>query len=73
MVGPVPEAERLSFARRAKLALATVVGLSAGLIAVQGDASLPAVAAATGAGLGVGLVLVWVVFPGSGGTPPRGR
>lgn len=71
MVGPISDAERDSFAARVKASIVLVVGLSAGLMAVQGDAPLAFVTGAVVAGLVLGVVLVRVVFPGSGGRPPR--
>jgi ammonia channel protein AmtB len=67
MVGPVSVAERSAFARKVKAALVAVIGASTGLVALANDASLAGVGIAAVAGLVVGVVLVRVVFPGSGG------
>lgn len=67
MVGPISESERSEFARKLKAVLVAVVGLSAGLVALGNGASLVGVAVAAAAGFVVGLVLVRIVFPGSGG------
>ena len=71
MVGPISDAERDSFAARVKIGIVLVIGLSAGLMAVQGDAPFAFVTGAVVAGLVLGVVLVRVVFPGSGGKSPR--
>lgn len=71
MVGPVSEEDRDSFAARVKAGIVVVVGLSTGLMAVQGDAPLPLVVGAVAVGLVVGAALVRIVFPGSGGQSPR--
>jgi hypothetical protein len=63
MVQPVDPGERASFTRKLKLSLAAVVGLSGGLIALQGDAPLPVVAATVAGGVAIGTALVWFVFP----------
>lgn len=63
MVQPVDPEERASFTRKLKLSLVAVVGLSGGLIAVQGDAPLPVVAATVAGGFVVGTALIWFVFP----------
>lgn len=71
MVGPISESERTAFATRVKAVIVLVVGVSAGLMAFQGGAPLPLLVGAVLAGLVVGVVLVWIVFPGSGGRSPR--
>lgn len=71
MVGPVSDEERNSFTVRLKIGVVLVVGLSCGLMAVQGGAPLPFVAGAVAVGLVVGVVLVRIVFPGSGEQSPR--
>lgn len=71
MVGPRAEEERRSAYRRFQAGLVIVVGGSAGLIAVNGDAALPVVAAASLGGLVVGVVLVWQVFPGRRTNPAQ--
>jgi hypothetical protein len=67
MVGPVSDDERDRFALKVKLGLTALVAGSGGLIAVQGDASLPLIAAAIAGSAVVGAALIWFVFPGTGG------
>lgn len=64
MVGPISDDERRTALRRLKLGFVAVIGVSAGLITLQGDAGPVAFVAATGAGLVFGAVLVWVALPG---------
>lgn len=66
MVGPISSQERSAFARRLKVGLSLVVGISAGLMALNGDAALPLVLVAVAVGLLVGVAAVWFVFPGTG-------
>ena len=78
MVGPISTEERSAAALKLKLALTAVVAASAGLIAIQGEASLAFVGLAVVLGGVVGAALIWFVFPGSGETtrrtgPGRGR
>lgn len=68
MVGPISTEERTSAAMKLKLGLTAVIAASGGLIAVQGDASLPIVLAAVVVGAIVGAALIWFVFPGTGET-----
>lgn len=68
MVGPISTEQRTSAAFKLKLVLTAVVAASGGLIAIQGDASLPFVAVAVVVGAVVGAALVWFVFPGTGET-----
>lgn len=63
MVGPVPTDERRSSFRRLKVGVALLVGVSAGLVAIQADASLIAVLAFVTGGTIVGAALAWYVFP----------
>lgn len=63
MVGPRPEDERRTSYRRFQAGLVMVVGASASLIAVKGDARPVVVAVAGVAGLVLGTVLVLYVFP----------
>lgn len=65
MVGPRPEEERRSSYRRFQAGLVIVVGASASLIALKGDARPVVVAVAGVAGLVLGTLLVWYVFPNS--------
>lgn len=73
MVGPRPEDEHRSAYRRFKAILVVLVGVSAGLIALEGDASLPVVTAAAVAGSVIGVALVWYVFPDRDEHRWRGR
>jgi membrane associated rhomboid family serine protease len=72
MVGPLTDEERSSFTRRLKAGLVVLVGLSAGLITVQGDAEPVVVAGAFVGGVVVGSLLIWYVFPDMSGLT-RGR
>lgn len=73
MVGPISSEERASTVRRVKAAFVLLVGLSGGLISLQSDGSLFVTAAAILAGVVTGLVLVWLVFPGTGEVRPDRR
>ena len=68
MVDPISDEERSEFALKVKVAVVLLVGGSAGLVAVANGASLVLAGGAVLAGLAVGVVLVRIVFPGSGGT-----
>jgi hypothetical protein len=68
MVGPIPSAERESLAFRVKVGFSLVIGLSAGLITLQGDVSLAVTGLVTLLGLLFGVLVTWFVFPGSGET-----
>lgn len=60
MVGPsATEEERDESRRRLKAGFVLLVGVSGTLIAIQGGASLPVLAAATLIGLVAGGVLLW--------------
>jgi hypothetical protein len=63
MVGPVSREDRLTASRRIKVGFVVLVGLSAGLITLQGDASLLVSALAVGVGLVAGAIVVWLAFP----------
>jgi hypothetical protein len=63
MVGPISDEERSSFAFRVKVGITVLIGVSAGLITLQGDPSLPMIVGAVGGGLVVGGLLVWYLFP----------
>ncbi|WP_255195898.1 hypothetical protein [Halorarius litoreus] len=71
MVGPISTEDRSSAALKFKLVLTAVVAASAGLIAIQGEASLPFVAVAVVGGAVGGAALIWFVFPGTGETKRR--
>jgi membrane associated rhomboid family serine protease len=66
MVGPISSEERASFATKVKLGFTVLIGLSAGLVTLQGDPSPLIFVGAVVGGLVVGGLLVWFVFPGSG-------
>jgi cell division protein FtsW (lipid II flippase) len=63
VVDPVSEDDRRRTLWRAKIASVALVGGSAGLITLQGDAGLAAVAVAVVVGLCLGAALVWYLFP----------
>jgi hypothetical protein len=64
MVGPTTQEERRTASRRLRLGFVALVGLSGGLITLQGDVSLLVSALAVLAGLLVGVVMVAFAFPG---------
>lgn len=70
VVDPIPNDDRLRTLRWMKLGGVLLVGLSAGLVAIQGDASPQAIAAAIAGGLLVGGVLVWYLFPDADAIAP---
>ena len=63
MTGPVSDEDRERTMTRMKIGTVLLVGLSAGLITSQGDASPAVVAAAVFSGLLVGAALVRFLFP----------
>jgi hypothetical protein len=63
MVGPTTREERRSASRRLKLGFVALVGISGGLITLQGDVSLLVSVLAVLAGLFVGVVIVAFAFP----------
>ncbi|MFO7927937.1 MAG: hypothetical protein ACQET5_10950 [Halobacteriota archaeon] len=65
MVDPITNDDRKRTLRWAKLATVCLVGLSAGLISIQGEAAVELVAGSVLAGLLVGTGLVWYLFPGA--------
>lgn len=65
MVDPIDSDERRSFETRVKIGFTVLIGLSAGLITLQGDPSPLIVVGAILAGMLVGAPLVWFVFPES--------
>lgn len=66
MVGPVSDEERSDAVVRIKIAIVLFVGLSAGLITLQGDVPLWQSGVAVVVGLLTGVLLVYIVFPGDG-------
>lgn len=63
MVGPITTDERETQLFRIKVGVALLVGLSMGLVAVQGKASPALVGVAVVAGTVIGGALAWYVFP----------
>ncbi len=63
MVDPVSREEHAQSLRWLKIGMTLLVGVSAGLITSQGDASLEVVIAAVSGGLLLGAFLVWYLFP----------
>jgi membrane associated rhomboid family serine protease len=63
MTGPISSEERAKTMRWVKLIFVLLVGVSAGLITSQGDASLEMVVGAVIGGLLLGIALVWYLFP----------
>ncbi|MFB6084326.1 MAG: hypothetical protein ABEJ94_08795 [Halorientalis sp.] len=66
MVDPVSSDERASFTRRLKVGFVVLVGVSAGLITLQGDPGPVVFAGAVAGGLVVGVLLVRFAIPDSG-------
>jgi membrane associated rhomboid family serine protease len=66
VVGPVSDEERSDATFRIKAGIVLFVGLSAGLITLNGDGPLWLSGLAVVAGLLTGLLLVYIVFPGDG-------
>jgi membrane associated rhomboid family serine protease len=74
MVGPISDEERSSFTFRVKIGITVLIGVSAGLITLQGDPSPLVIAGAIVGGLVVGGLLVWYLFPdGTAMTGNSGR
>lgn len=71
MVDPVSSEERSEAAFRIKVAIVLFVGLSAGLITLQGDVPLWQSGVAVLVGLLTGALLVYIVFPGDGSVLSR--
>lgn len=71
MVGPLTDAEREEGNFKVKAGFVLLVGVSAGLISLQGDPSLAIIAGAVAGGLLLGVLLVWYLFPGTGETRRR--
>lgn len=68
MVGPTDDDNHQSLVRQLKVFFVVLVGASAGLITVIEDTTLLESGLAIITGLVVGVILVWIVFPGDGGT-----
>ncbi len=74
MVGPISDEERDAATTKVKLFFTALVGLSAGLVSLQGDPSPAMFLAAIAGGLVFGGLLIWYVFPDTTGlTQRRGR
>lgn len=73
MVGPMSDDDRNSLARRLKVGFVVLIGASAGLITSQGEATALEALLITVVGLAFGALVVWVVFPETGGTGRSGR
>lgn len=71
MVEPISDEERESSNRRLKIGFAVLVGLSSGLMTLQGDPTARQIVGAAVGGLVLGVILVWFVFPD--GSPSRRR
>lgn len=63
MVGPVSREERLAASRRLKIGFVLLVGISAGLITLQGNPSILVFLFAVLLGLLAGVVVVALAFP----------
>jgi hypothetical protein len=66
MVGPMSSEDRSEGALRIKLSATFTIGVSMGLITLQGNVPLWVTGLAFLLGCVVGLGLVWFVFPGTG-------
>ena len=73
MVDPIPSGDRARTLRWVKGGAILLVGLSTGLLAVQGDAPPETVLAAIAAGLLVGGLLVWYLVPDAEAIAPASR
>lgn len=73
MVGPMSTDERESLVAQLKIAFVVLIGASAGLITLLGSPTLLESGVATGAGLLFGVLVVRIVFPGSGTVERRER
>jgi membrane associated rhomboid family serine protease len=63
MVDPISNEDRERTMVRMKVGSVLLVGASAGLITLQGDASIEVALAAIVGGLILGALLVWYLFP----------
>ncbi|WP_332899577.1 hypothetical protein [Haladaptatus sp. CMSO5] len=66
MVGPLSSEERTAATLRLKIGFVVLVGASAGLITLPSSPSLFEFGVAFLAGSALGVLLVWLVFPGTG-------
>ncbi|RXK46756.1 hypothetical protein [Halorientalis pallida] len=67
MVGPVSNDERASFTRRLKIGFVVLVGISSGLITLQGNPSPVVLAGAVVGGLVLGALLTRFAIPSADG------
>jgi hypothetical protein len=70
VVDPIPNDDRARTLRWAKLGTVVLVGLSAGLIAIQGEAPVEYVLGSVAVGALVGAALVWYLFPDADALAP---
>jgi hypothetical protein len=73
VVDPVSSADRVRTLRWVKLGTILLVGLSTGLVSVQGGATTGLIAGSVLAGLLVGGALVWYLFPDADSIAPAAR
>lgn len=73
MVDPVTDEDRERTMLYVKVGLTLLVGLSSGLIASQGDATIEVVGGAVLAGLVVGAALAWYLVPDASAVSPASR
>lgn len=73
MVDPISNEDRVQTLRWAKIGTVALVGVSAGLISIQGEASPELVVGTVLGGLLVGIALVWYLFPDSDTIAPASR
>jgi len=71
MVGPASSEERASVTRKIKLGFTVLIGLSAGLVTLQGDPSPAVIGGAVLGGMVVGWLLIWYTFPDTDTAPDR--
>jgi hypothetical protein len=73
VVDPIPNGDRTRTLRWVKVGAVLLVGLSAGLLAVQGEAPLGTILGAVATGLLVGGLLVWYLVPDAEAIAPASR
>ncbi|MFC6733192.1 MULTISPECIES: hypothetical protein [unclassified Haladaptatus] len=66
MVGPLSSEERTEATTRLKIGFVLLVGFSAGLITLPSEPTFVEFGVAFLAGSALGVLLVWLVFPGTG-------
>ncbi|MDR9381432.1 MAG: hypothetical protein RI560_07150 [Natronomonas sp.] len=72
MVDPITDDDRRQTLRWARVGVVLLVGLSAGMISIQGGAPLELVSVTVLVGLIVGGALVWYLFPSAEDIAPAG-